>query len=269
MIPHSLFGRRPHCLIPGLVAVTLVALTWNSSVFCGQIHEAAQEGDLEKVKALLKSHPRLVFSKANGGTPLHYAAAHDHKDVAEVLLAYKADVNARDDDGLTPLFWAVEWGPSVVELLLVNHADVNAKDNDSLTPLHEATRMGRKHLVELLVAYKADVNIKDSRGLTPLHIAAAYDRTDVAEFLLANKAKVDAKANDGRTPLHVAAYKACKNVAELLLANKADINAKDKSDHTPLHYALNVWDGWDEDKPTRETRAKALVALLRQHGGHE
>jgi ankyrin repeat protein len=39
------------------------------------LHEAAREDDLEKVKALLKDKPDLVFSKDNNGrTPLHVVA---------------------------------------------------------------------------------------------------------------------------------------------------------------------------------------------------
>lgn len=253
----------------GLVA--LAALAWSNVAFCSQIHEAAQEGDVETVKALLKANPKLVFSKekVNGATPLHFAAAHDHADVAEVLLAFKAEVNAKDGQGLTPLFWAVEWGPSVVELLLANHADVEVTDESGLTPLGEATRMGRKHLVELLLAYHANIHATGPNGYTVLHIAAAYNRKEVAEVLLANKAEVDARDHLGKTPLHWAAFKACDAVAETLLANKADVNAKDNSGYTPLHYALNVWDEWDEDIGTRATRAKAVVALLRKNGGHE
>jgi ankyrin repeat protein len=40
---------------------------------------------LEKVKALIKDNPRLVFSEdETGRTPLHWAAVYGHKDVAEV-----------------------------------------------------------------------------------------------------------------------------------------------------------------------------------------
>ncbi len=252
-----------------LALLALGALAWSSPAFGGRIHEAAQEGDVETVKALLKSNPRLVFSKQNGATPLHYAAAHDHADVAEVLIAFKADVNARDGEGLTPLFWAVEWGPSVVELLLANHANVEIKDEDGLTPLSEATRMGRKHLVELLLAYKADIHVTDPHGYTPLHVAAAYNRGDIAQLLLANKAEVDAKDHQGKTPLHWAAYKAGDLAVEVLLGAKADVNAKDNSGYTPLHYALNGWNEWDDQIETRPARAKAVVELLRKNGGHE
>jgi ankyrin repeat protein len=72
-----------------------------------EIHDAACEGDLEKVKALLKYKPDLVFSKdRSGSTPLHWAAFRGRKDVAELLLANKADVNAKNSTRATPLNWA-------------------------------------------------------------------------------------------------------------------------------------------------------------------
>jgi hypothetical protein len=42
-------------------------LALSSLAFCGEIHDAAKSGDLEKVKALLKDKRGLVFSKDNGG----------------------------------------------------------------------------------------------------------------------------------------------------------------------------------------------------------
>ena len=127
----------------------------------GTFHEAAEDGDLEKVKALLKGNPRLVFRKDDEGqTPLHVAASKGHKDVAKLLMDYKADVNARKKYGDTPLHYAAHGHKDVVELLLANKADVNAKDNIGYTPLHEAARNGCKDVVELLLANKADVNAK-------------------------------------------------------------------------------------------------------------
>ena len=62
---HSFFSRLSHSPIPRHAAVTLVVLAWSSLAFCGEIHDAAKAGDLEKVKALLKDNPDLVFSKDN------------------------------------------------------------------------------------------------------------------------------------------------------------------------------------------------------------
>ena len=54
-----------------------------------------------------------------GGTPLHFAAALDHKEIAELLIAAKgADLNAKDILGETPLDWAIEFEePEISDLL--------------------------------------------------------------------------------------------------------------------------------------------------------
>jgi 26S proteasome non-ATPase regulatory subunit 10 len=86
------------------------------------IHEEARVGNLERVKALLKDNPDLVFSKDDDGTPLHKAAAFGNKAVAEFLLANKADVNAKGTvAGWTPLRMAVAWNHNAVAELLRRH----------------------------------------------------------------------------------------------------------------------------------------------------
>jgi len=149
---HSFLARLRRSPIPWLAAVMLLASAWSSLAFGGEIHEAAKAGDLEKIKALLKDNPELVFSKdTNGATSLHAAAAIGHKDVAELLLAHKAEVNAKENDGATPLHVAAcEGHKDVVKLLLANEAEANAKDNNSRTPLAWATHKSHENVAELL-----------------------------------------------------------------------------------------------------------------------
>jgi ankyrin repeat protein len=113
------------------------------------IRDAANSGDWKKIKAILHDNPGLVFSKDDDGkTPLHYASTQGQKDVVEMLLARKVDVNARDKDGGTPLYYAAKYGSKdVVELLLANKAEVDAKDNDGRTPLYAAAS-SRHYTVE-------------------------------------------------------------------------------------------------------------------------
>ena len=94
-----------------------------------KIHDAAKSGDLEKVKALLKDNPDLSLSKNdNDDTALHFAALKGHNDIVELLLTNKADVNAKDKDGLSPLLLAANGGyPDVVQSLLTAKADVSVR----------------------------------------------------------------------------------------------------------------------------------------------
>ncbi|MGA2434662.1 MAG: hypothetical protein ABSG25_05190, partial [Bryobacteraceae bacterium] len=63
----SCFSRFLHSPIARLTAIALIALAGSAPVFCDEIHDAAKQGDLARVEALLKSNPALVFSRSNYG----------------------------------------------------------------------------------------------------------------------------------------------------------------------------------------------------------
>jgi hypothetical protein len=136
LVPHVRF--RSLRTVTALLALLFV-LAWSKPALCDEIHDTAAAGDLEKVKALLGQNPALVFSKAekySGGTPLHLAAGFGHKEVVQLLLDFKAEVDAKNKNGYTPLYVAARSGQKdVVELLLAHGADINAKDNNGQTPL--------------------------------------------------------------------------------------------------------------------------------------
>ena len=233
----------------------------------GSLHEAAMNGKLEKARALLNANPDLVFSHASYGdlTPLQFAAQYGHKDVAELLLANKADVEAKSHGGWTPLLNAVFGGhKDLVELLLTKKANVNYQEEAGRSALHFAAQNGYTEIAALLLANNADVNAKCRDGYAPLHAAAVRGVKDVVDLLVTNKAeytiqdaaaigdleKVKAmlKGNPdlvfsrdfvGSTTLHWAVGQNRKDMVELLLANNADVNAKaEKSGWTPLHMAV-------------------------------
>jgi ankyrin repeat protein len=241
----SFISRLLHFNLSCLATLSLIMLACNIPAFCGEIHEAARSRDTAKIKALLKDNPGSISSSdSSGNTPLHCA--------------------------LLPTPWMARISKDLVEtmeLLLANKADVNAKTKGGWTVLHLAARDGNKDVVELLLTHKADVNAASDFGITPLHLAAREGHKDVAELLLANKAKVNIKDNQGDTPLHsasfggsydeiiegevVAVVKSNKDVVELLLAKGGDINAKNNKGDTPLEMAA-------------EKSKKDVVELLRQ-----
>src|SRR5471032_627403 len=109
---------------------TVGTLVWsNTALLGGEIHTAAARGDVEKVKALLADNPDLVSSQdEHGWTPLYFAAASGHKDVVELLVANKADVNAVNQH-FTPLHAAVlNHHQDVADLLIASNAQVTIFD---------------------------------------------------------------------------------------------------------------------------------------------
>ena len=148
------FSAVSHPVAIMLVAVAFISFASSCSDPQSGIAKAANEGDLQTVKALLKGNPNLVFDKdIYDTTPLHWAAQKGHKEVAELLLANGADVNARNKYGDTPLHFAASAGSKdVVELLLAHGAEVNVVDRPPIseTPLQSAASRGHQDIVELL-----------------------------------------------------------------------------------------------------------------------
>jgi len=93
-------------------------------------------------------------------TPLHLAAQGGYKEIAELLIAAGADVNAKNNWGSTPLHYAAEEGlntpyeeeghKEIAELLIANGVDVNAKKNNGRTPLDLAELRAHKETADLL-----------------------------------------------------------------------------------------------------------------------
>lgn len=89
--------------------------------------------------------------------PLHFAAHHGHRAVAELLLGRGADPDARDARGGSPLHCAASYGhQDIVELLLARGAVVNAKDDDGETALGLAAASGHTDIVQILEAHGAE-----------------------------------------------------------------------------------------------------------------
>ena len=85
---------------------------------------------------------------------------------------------------MTPLDVAIYSGhKDVAELLLANQADLNAKDSAGRTPLHWAAMWARKDILELLLSKSADPSVTDNNGATAADLAAKYDHPEVAQFI--------------------------------------------------------------------------------------
>ena len=110
---------------------------------------ASIEGNMPFVKVLVEQRKAKI--NHSGWTPLHYASAKGHLDVALYLIANGAMI-----DSLSP---------------------------GNVTPLMMAVQSGNELLIKLLLDKGADLQLRNSQGYTAIDIAVIYEKPWIAEGL--------------------------------------------------------------------------------------
>jgi uncharacterized protein len=141
---------------------------------------------------LSHANPETVSrTDRHGWTPLMCASLHGHLDIAEGLARCAVDgarslVGAASQDGVTALHIAAAQGHAEMVSWLVNAgAGVDARDQEGRTPLLHAASAGRARVVELLVREcGANVAARDRHGRVALQVAEAGGHKDVAALVV-------------------------------------------------------------------------------------
>ena len=189
------------------------------------LSEAVKLGDVDLVRMLLDARADPNSPNQDSQTALMLASNLGSLKIAELLVGRGANVNTVESfRGQTALMWAAAGNhPEVVDLLLAHRADVKvrAKDDDwqrqmtsepraqfrqtgGLTALLYATRSGCYRCAVAIVKAGADVNQPNPDGITPLINAIDNRSYDIAMFLLDRGANPSTWDMSGRTPLYVA-----------------------------------------------------------------
>lgn len=160
---------------------------------------------------------------------LHMAAQNGAIDQIQQYIDKKADLNAVDSFGYTPLKRAVDSGQiEATNLLLDAGANPNIKDADGATVLILACQGGQREIIDALLAVKADLTAKDRSGFTCLHMAVMMGHIDIAETLLKAGADVNATTAGGQTALSFAKQRGnMPEMEELLTKHGGTVPAVD------------------------------------------
>ena len=152
------------------------------------VADAAQRGDLESVRELVRGGADVNAAQGDGMTALHWAAQRGDAAMAEVLVYAGADVEAGTRiGGYTPLHIAArESHPGVAALLLAHGGDPDARTtNSGASPLHLAALSGDPAILRSLLDAGAEVDAPEGAwGQTPLVFAAARNRSEAIRILL-------------------------------------------------------------------------------------
>ena len=155
-------------------------------------------------------------------SPLLDATKRGDEAAVRSLLAEGADPNVAQGDGLTALHLAAQAGNlEIAELLLAGGAKVEAQTRiGGYTALHLASQGAHGAVVSVLLAAGANAGaVTTTTGVTPLHLAAkAMDGEDAVKALLEHGAPVNAQESSaGQTALMFAAsHGRTASVSELL-----------------------------------------------------
>ena len=214
---------------------------------------------VENMKYLLSIDPDIDVNEQDSETrrtPMIYAAIQSNINAMKLLLNQpQIDVNHRDNDGCSALFYAVANEHLQMSQLLVDAgADINIHCYSSgETPLIMATKtrnkLMMKHLIESNVT-EANMNHCDNNGYSALFYAVSNKRVTTVQLLIESGADInDVSRETGQTTLMTALllnqnYK----IASWLLQNGAkhglDTSIKDKSGKTAWVYCWKTKD-WD------------------------
>ena len=202
---------------------------------------AVRSGAAGIVEKLIAEAPDLVNARdQEGSTPLHHAAGFGSTATIKLLLDKGADVNAANRRKSTPLFWAIH-DEAKVRLLLERGADINAKTVDGLTLVYQAAAMGNAtSLLRLLLDKGASADTRTLIGTTPLMIAAGRANLEVMGLLIEKKADVNARNSAGTTPLMNAASTGDPRAVRMLLQRGADAKVRTKQNGTALMNAATA-----------------------------
>ncbi|KAJ5721418.1 uncharacterized protein N7483_009352 [Penicillium malachiteum] len=173
-----------------LLKVKLTKMHAASKSQCTPLWLAASNGH-EDVVSFLTILPREQNIEAEDTlfqqTPLSRAAQNGHTAVVEHLLRNGAQLESKDADGRTSLWWAVEgWHEATMKMLLGKGAKIDIEDFDIQTLLLWATENGHKAIVSSLVTKVLESNFADHDGLELLIWAIEHGQGTVANILLDN-----------------------------------------------------------------------------------
>jgi hypothetical protein len=136
---------------------------------------ALREGKQAELQRLVRARPESVNAKGQDGwTPLMYAALYGNVESATLLLDRGAPVNARNDAGGTALMYAVD-DVAKTKLLLERGADPNLRSGEGRTALLIAVaNSGSYPVVKLLLDKGADAKVRlpDGRGAMTLALTS-------------------------------------------------------------------------------------------------
>jgi ankyrin repeat protein len=198
----------------------------------------SQEGNLKKVKELIKNGAKIDILDEYSASALFYASASGHLNIVEFLAKNGADLNIQSSFGYTPLIIATRNDKfNVVKFLTENGADLELKTGNNTTALIVAFEQENSKIFEYLVSKGANIDARAEWEDTLLSKFASTGSLEEVEYLAFHGADLNTENEFGYTPLLYASKFGHLNIIKFLIKNGVDINSKNQKGETALKLA--------------------------------
>jgi ankyrin repeat protein len=151
------------------------------------LFEAVAAGKFDVVAHLVYTYPDAInYYAEDGFTPLGLACYFGQYEIARFLILKGADVNMSSNNGYNvyPIHSAAAGNHTdIAALLIESGANINVKQQAGVTPIHSAAQNGNLDLLILLLENNADINIRMEGGKLPADLAREKGFMEIAEAL--------------------------------------------------------------------------------------
>ncbi|KAH6957155.1 ankyrin repeat protein [Fusarium avenaceum] len=193
---------------------------------------AACAGSTVLIAAVIKSGQDVDFKDSQTNmTALSTAIVWDQPAVAKLVLDADANYNSKGNNGVSPFFWALIMCRSdIVQLMLEKGVNLKDKDDDGMTVVNNAVEWGDKRSLKLLIAAGADFKSGDLRLDSDTNrpiIRAAYSGRPASLRILIDSGADPLTESEGGSILHlVCGFANRVATCRYLLEKGADPNKK-------------------------------------------
>jgi uncharacterized protein len=194
-------------LIPAVAVMAALSAAAVVAQAADSLPDVAAAGNSATALALVAAKADVNARQDDGTTALHWAAYHDDLPLLRQLLKAGAKANVANDYGSTPLAEAAERAdPEAIRLLLEAGAEVESPNPQGQTALMTVARTEVVEAAKVLVAHGANVNAHETwRGQTALMWASAQSQPAMVQFLISHGAEVNARETVRAWPRRVTA----------------------------------------------------------------